>query len=108
MPQSIAPIVRPSGDTDPDCEMFTSLNPVTAPRQRRLLIGSLALHGILLAFLLHAPEPQLINPSSVALGQNGNSVTRLYFPSQSPDDSSRSSSDMQKSVTVTSVSAITS
>ena len=76
--------------------MFTSLNPVTAPRQRRLLIGSLALHGILLAFLLHAPEPQLINPSSVALGQNGNSVTRLYFPSQSPDDSSRSSSDMAK------------
>jgi TonB family protein len=73
--------------------MFAQLNFVTARRQRWLRIGSLALHGGLLAFLLHAPEPQLLNPSSVALGQNGNSVTRLYWPSKSPDDSSRSSSD---------------
>lgn len=76
--------------------MFTQLHPVTARRQRWLLIASLALHGGLLAILLHPPEPQLINPSSVALGQNGSSVTRLYFPSQSPDDSSRSSSDKAK------------
>ncbi len=73
--------------------MFTELNPVTARRQRWLRIGSLALHAGLLAFLLHSPEPQLINPESVALGQNGSSVTRLYWPSKSPDDSSRSSSD---------------
>jgi outer membrane biosynthesis protein TonB len=73
--------------------MFTQLNSVTARRQRWLRIGSLALHAGLLAFLLHSPEPQLINPESVALGQNGKSVTRLYWPSKSPDDSSRSSSD---------------
>ncbi|HSY92334.1 MAG TPA: energy transducer TonB [Candidatus Binatus sp.] len=73
--------------------MFAQLNPVTARRQRWLLIGSLALHGGLLAILLHSPEPLLLNPSSVALGENGNSVTRLYWPSKSPDDSSRSSSD---------------
>ena len=73
--------------------MFAQLNPVTACRQRWLRIGSLALHAAVLAFLLHSPEPQLLNPSSVALGQNGNSVTRLYWPSPSPDDSSRSSSD---------------
>jgi len=73
--------------------MFSQMNPVTARRQRWLRIGSLALHGGLLAFLLHSPEPLLLNPSSVALGENGNSVTRLYWPSKSPDDSSRSSSD---------------
>lgn len=73
--------------------MFTQLNLATARRQRWLRIGSLALHGGLLAFLLHSSEPQLLNPSSVALGENGKSVTRLYWPSKSPDDSSRSSSD---------------
>jgi len=73
--------------------MFAQLNPVTARRQRWLRIGSLVLHGGLLAFLLHSPEPQLINPESVALGQNGSSVTRLYWPSKSPDESSRSSAD---------------
>ena len=35
----------------------------------------------------------LLNPSSVAVGQNGSSVTRLYWPSKNPDDSSHSSSD---------------
>jgi outer membrane biosynthesis protein TonB len=73
--------------------MFAQLNPVTARRQRWLRISSLVVHGGLLALLLHSPEPQLINPESVALGQNGSSVTRLYWPSKSPDDSSRSSSD---------------
>jgi TonB family protein len=36
----------------------------------------------------------LLNPVSVALGQNGKSVTRLYWSSKSPDDSSHSSSDL--------------
>lgn len=76
--------------------MFAQLNPVTARRQRWLRISSLALHAGLLAFLLHSPEPLLISPSSVALGENGKSVTRLYWPSKSPDDSSRSSSDSAK------------
>lgn len=74
--------------------MFTQLNPVTAGRERWLRIGSLVLHGILLAWLLHAPEPQLLQPTSVALGQNGTSVTRLYWSSKNPDDSSHSSSDL--------------
>ncbi len=73
--------------------MFAQLNPATARRQRWLRISSLALHALLLAWLLHSPEPQLISVSSVALGQNGKSVTRLYWPSKSPDDSSQSSSD---------------
>jgi TonB-like protein len=47
----------------------------------------------LLAWLLHAPEPRRLNPNSIALGQNGKSVTRLYWRSSSPDDSAHSSSD---------------
>ncbi|MGB8063749.1 MAG: energy transducer TonB [Candidatus Sulfotelmatobacter sp.] len=74
--------------------MFAQLNPATARRQRRLLIISCGLHGMLLAWLLHAPEPMRLNPSSVALGQNGTAVTRLYWSSKSPDDSSHSSSDL--------------
>ncbi len=73
--------------------MFAQLNFATARRQRWLRIGSLAIHALLLAWLLHTPEPQLISASSVASGQNGKSVTRLYWPSKSPDDSTQSSSD---------------
>jgi TonB family protein len=74
--------------------MFAQLNPATARRQKWLLSGSLALHGLLLAWLLHSPEPLLINPISVALGHNGRSVTRLFWPSKSPDNSKHSSSDI--------------
>ncbi len=73
--------------------MFAQLNPATARRQRWLRMGSLALHGLVLAWLLHTPEPQLLTAVSVAVGQNGKSVTRLYWASKSPDDSSQSSSD---------------
>lgn len=73
--------------------MFAQLNPATARRQQWLRSGSLVLHGLLLAWLLHAPVPLLLNPVSVALGQNGRSVTRLYWPSKSRDDSKHSSSD---------------
>jgi outer membrane biosynthesis protein TonB len=47
----------------------------------------------LLAWLLHTPDPQLLTAVSVASGQNGKSVTRLYWPSKSPDDSTQSSPD---------------
>jgi TonB family protein len=73
--------------------MFAQLNPGTARSQHRLLATSLALHGLLFAWLLHSPEPQLLNPSSVAVGHNGKVLTRLYFPSQTPDESATSSSD---------------
>jgi len=72
--------------------MFEQLNPATSERQRRVLAGSLALHALLFAWLLHAGEPLLLTPSSVAVGRNGNVLTRLYFPTQSPDDSTTSSS----------------
>jgi TonB family protein len=73
--------------------MFAQLNPPTARRERWLRFASLALHGLVLAWLLHTPNPQLLTAVSVALGQNGKSTTRLYWPSKSPDDSARSSAD---------------
>jgi len=57
------------------------------------MAGSLALHGLLFAWLLHTPEPQLLMPSSIAIGRNGRVIAHLYFPTQSPDDSTTSSSD---------------
>jgi TonB family protein len=73
--------------------MFAQLNPATAGRQRWLLAASVAAHGVLLAWLLHPPVPLLLQPTSVAIGQNGTSVTRLYWSSSKPDYSSHSSSD---------------
>ena len=74
--------------------MFLQLNPANARRQRRLLAASCAVHGLLLAWLLRSPEPIRLTPNSLALGQNGKSVTRLYWSSKNPDDSSHSSSDL--------------
>ena len=57
------------------------------------MAGSLALHGVLFAWMLHTPEPRLLQAASVALGHNGRVLSPIYFPVQSPDDSSTSSSD---------------
>jgi outer membrane biosynthesis protein TonB len=66
--------------------MFAQLNAAAACRQSWLRTGSLALHGLLLAWLLHEPTPLRLMANSVAVGQNGKSVTRLYRPSETPDD----------------------
>jgi TonB family protein len=73
--------------------MFAQFNPRRPATQRRTLGGSLALHGLLFAWMLHTPDPRLLTPTSVAIGRNGKVLTRLYFPTQSPDDSTTSSSD---------------
>jgi hypothetical protein len=74
--------------------MFQQLRPVSSRNERALKLGSIALHAVVLGCLLHAPEPRLLNPNSVARGQNGTSVTRLYWSSKNPDDSSHTSSDL--------------
>jgi hypothetical protein len=74
--------------------MFEQSNPATARRQRTLLAASVGVHAVILAWLLHAPEPTLLTPVSVALGQNGTSVTRLFWSSKTPDDSRHGSSDL--------------
>jgi TonB family protein len=71
--------------------MFSELNFDT--RQRKILMGSLGLHALLFAWLLHVPEPRLLTPESVAIGRNGRVLTRVYFPTQSPDESATSSFD---------------
>ena len=73
--------------------MFSQLDPVTVRRQRWMRMASVVAHGLVLAWFLHEPEPMLLNPVSVALGKNGNSITRLLWPSKNPDDSTHSSSD---------------
>jgi len=74
--------------------MFAQQRASEGPRQRGVKAASVVAHGLLLAWMLHSPEPMLLNPVSVALGQNGKSVTRLYWSSKNPDDSSHSSSDV--------------
>jgi TonB family protein len=71
--------------------MFAQHNSGSSRKQRRTLLVSLALHGLLLGWLLHSPEPVLLSASSVAKGRNGKSVTRVYWPTPSPDDSKASS-----------------
>jgi TonB family protein len=73
--------------------MFAQLSPASAHRQRWLLAVSVAVHGLLLAWILRAPEPQKLQLQSVLLGRNGKSVTRLYWSSKTPDDSDHSSAD---------------
>lgn len=74
--------------------MFTTVNPPMSRRQRGVLIGSVAVHGLILAWMLHRPEPQLLNPISIAFGHNGKVATQLYWNSKATDDSDKSSSDM--------------
>jgi Gram-negative bacterial TonB protein C-terminal len=74
--------------------MFEQLDPATGRQQHWLRACSVGLHALILAWMLHPPEPRLLTASSVALGQNGKSVTRLYWSSKNPDDSTHSSSDL--------------
>jgi TonB family protein len=71
--------------------MFAPLNAETPARKRAIMAGSLILHAALFAWLLHAPEPPLLNASSVAPGHNGRVLAQLYFPSSLADDSTASS-----------------
>jgi len=78
--------------------VFSQLSRETQRKQGRWQLLSLAAHGVVLAWLLHAPQPQRLTPASVALGENGRVLSRLYFPSRSPDNSSTSSFDSAREV----------
>ena len=71
--------------------MFAPLKSGTSEGRRGAIAVSFAFHCLLVAWLLHTPEPQLLNPSSIALGHNGKLLTRVYFPIDAPDDSTTSS-----------------
>lgn len=73
--------------------MFTQLSPAIGRSQHWIRAVSLLAHGLVLAFLLHSPPARLLTATSVALGQNGTSITRLYWSSKNPDDSAHSSAE---------------
>jgi hypothetical protein len=74
--------------------MFEQLHLGIERRQRWMRAASVSAHAVILAWLLHTPKPIRLNPNSVALGKNGTSLTRLYWSSKNPDDSTHSSSDL--------------
>lgn len=59
--------------------MFTQLHPAVPKRLTTSLSFSLAVHLLFLSWLLHSPAPIFVAPSSVAKGQSGSSLTRIYF-----------------------------
>jgi TonB family protein len=59
--------------------MFTQLYPGIPKRQAVSLGASLALHLLVLGWLLHSPAPIFVAPSSVARGESGGSLTPIYF-----------------------------
>ncbi len=72
--------------------MFAQLNRGSATQRNHLAV-SLVLHAAVFAWLLYSPEALLLQPTSVALGRDGRVLSRVYFPSQNPDDSTTNSSD---------------
>jgi TonB family protein len=58
--------------------MFSQLHPANK-RQAISLSISLAAHLVFLGWLLHAPAPTFIAPAAVARGEDGDSVTPIYF-----------------------------
>jgi TonB family protein len=71
--------------------MFAPLIAEAPARKRNVMASSLVIHGLLFAWLLHTPEPPLLNASSVAPGRNGRVLAQIYFPSPLADDSTSSS-----------------
>jgi TonB family protein len=60
--------------------MFTQLNPATPKRRATILGSSVAVHLVLLAWVLHSPAPIFVSPSSVMQGEHGAGLQYLYFP----------------------------
>lgn len=73
--------------------MFSQLSSTPSRRQQITLAVCVALHGLALGWLLREPEALLLSPASIAIGQNGTSVTRLYWTTKSHDQSTHSSPD---------------
>ena len=59
--------------------MFAEVHPVVSKRRAGCLATSLALHIVLLGWLLHNPTPIFVAPEAVTRGDGGSSVTRIYF-----------------------------
>ena len=65
--------------------MFTEIH-FGRRRQRNICLGaSLAVHFLILGWMLHSAAPIFVSPSSVVNGNYGASLTPLYFPAPSGD-----------------------
>jgi periplasmic protein TonB len=69
--------------------MFTPLDNQLSRLPSRTLGTSLLLHGLLLGWLLHSPNPRVLPPSSVAVGEYGTALTHLYWPRDASQANSR-------------------
>lgn len=61
--------------------MFAPIQPA-AGRPRLATYCSVAAHGVLLLWLLHAATPKLVAPSFVVNGDHGAYIAHLYWPNQ--------------------------
>lgn len=61
--------------------MFTPIQPASR-RPRLATCCSIAVHGLLLLWLLHPPAPRLVAPSFVVNGDHGPYIAHLYWPNQ--------------------------
>lgn len=62
--------------------MFSQFHAVPSRRQGGFLAGSLAVHFVFLAWILHSPEPIFVAPQSIVKGVQGETLTRIYFGGQ--------------------------
>jgi TonB family protein len=76
--------------------MFSILHRRVPKQQIKSLSVSLALHGLLLTFLLHAPTATVISPSLTLSGENGPAVTQLYWSRQGTASEAESKSSAER------------
>jgi len=72
---------------NPERAIFADVSP--QPPRRYPVSGSIALHCILLAWLLHSPAATFVSPNSIQHGDNGRAVTEIYWTQQSSDSGQR-------------------
>ncbi len=70
--------------------MFASIQSGDRRRSNRVRAACIALHWLLLAFILRGPTPQFLTPNSVAQGRSAR-ATPLYFPARTEPQEAASS-----------------
>lgn len=61
----------------PEVPIFAGVDVI--PPKRRSLYASLGFHCLVLAWLLHSPTAIFVSPSSIQKGENGRSLTEIYW-----------------------------
>jgi TonB family protein len=65
--------------------MFSAVGAVESRRTLSARYISVALHCILLYWLVHSPNPVFVAPASAVRGEGGRFVTQLYWPGRKTD-----------------------